>query len=1102
MLKDIATDVDSNFYDTTLSETSVNAVQNQVITKALNKKADKTELSKKQDVISDLSEIRNKAKSALQSVPSEYITEDELDSKGYLTEHQDISGKQDKIADLEQIRANAQKGATALQTVPAKYATKTDVLEEVAKIVNSAPEAFNTLKEIADWIEEDAEPAIVLANKVEQKVDKVEGLGLSEENYTADDKAKLAGLENYDDSDIKEELSKKIESEVVVDTESTEDFEFGYDDTEIRQELTNLSERVNENEVLIEDLQNTKIDKEADDYYPQLSVGLADNLAGVDVVDSEISFRRSGGGAISDGTARIEAIKGNSVVWNQGIYNSNFAEGLLKWEASNTSLTINADGSIRATNKTGDSQGIFQYVTMPCAANHKVLVIVDFQRSDLLQTNVIVYLRKQHGGYDIGTAQISSANRERVGLVIQTTDIILGVRIYPFSYGPVGSYCDIYGCYMYDLTKMFGAGKEPTIEEFNARKPLGIDENAYNEGEVIHMNAQSLESVGVNQWDEEWELGSFNLGDGINAQASWAIRNKNYVKVLPKQGYYFNMPTNYRFAFYDVEKNFISGDSKSTNQTIIIPDNCHYLKFSTGLNTNPITTYNHDICINLSDASVNGKYFPYIKRVEDLAVIRKYFPDGMKSTDTDSDAIRYNKVINSLEKCVAIKSIKLKDLSWTYFSEAGYFYSNNIDARRGNSAGTNISCICGQYQPMNWIDFVLNYMGAKQKSVALYTYPNGEVRANICDTEFTDVASFLASLTDDDVLYYSAKDPIVTELDDNFNLDYEVWNGGTEKIVSDVPTTPLKADIAYGFNAYGKIQENSEKIEELEKNKIVVDSIIDVNSDNPISNQLFTNSFNYLGSFIKDVKDDVTALETEVSNKEDKPIEIVMIGEPADIGGTDTGVTYYLNKTNIGLSEDDSYAEYYQKVLARNVLLATGSDYQSPVNKYVHEDYVQFNIAPQFTEIGIANGSITIHSSPQTSPNGAEYYVEVRIWLTANSGGESSVFEAVYGVTTYEEIVAAVKAHKHVICFENDRVYNLNNFGEGRDLNFSCAGEVLHLIKCTTQNKWSSKSLYLEQSTYKVTSLSSASTDTQYPSAKAVYDFVQNSITNVLNEEV
>lgn len=33
----------------------------------------------------------------LNSIPAEYITESELNSKGYLTEHQDISGKADKV---------------------------------------------------------------------------------------------------------------------------------------------------------------------------------------------------------------------------------------------------------------------------------------------------------------------------------------------------------------------------------------------------------------------------------------------------------------------------------------------------------------------------------------------------------------------------------------------------------------------------------------------------------------------------------------------------------------------------------------------------------------------------------------------------------------------------------------------------------------------------------------------------------------------------------------------------------------------------------------------------------------------------------------------
>ena len=121
--------------------------------------ATKSELNTKQDVISDLDSIRSGAAlgaTALQSVPSEYVTETELNNKGYLTsvpdtyateqwvneqgflkEHQDISNlatkaelatKQDVINDLDTIRSGAAKGATALQSVPDTYALKTDIL--------------------------------------------------------------------------------------------------------------------------------------------------------------------------------------------------------------------------------------------------------------------------------------------------------------------------------------------------------------------------------------------------------------------------------------------------------------------------------------------------------------------------------------------------------------------------------------------------------------------------------------------------------------------------------------------------------------------------------------------------------------------------------------------------------------------------------------------------------------------------------------------------------------------------------------------------------------------------------------------------------------
>ena len=62
-------------------------------------------------------------------------TKDELNTKAdkehtheqYLTEHQDISGKQDIITDLAEIRAGAVLGKTALQSIPAEYVTETEL---------------------------------------------------------------------------------------------------------------------------------------------------------------------------------------------------------------------------------------------------------------------------------------------------------------------------------------------------------------------------------------------------------------------------------------------------------------------------------------------------------------------------------------------------------------------------------------------------------------------------------------------------------------------------------------------------------------------------------------------------------------------------------------------------------------------------------------------------------------------------------------------------------------------------------------------------------------------------------------------------------------
>ena len=100
------------------------------------------DISGKQDVITDLEDIRTKANSALQSIPDEYVTNEELEGKGYLTSHQDISGKQDIISDLETIRTGAAAGATALQ---AQALDNYYTIEQIDDMIGVAIEKTNTI---------------------------------------------------------------------------------------------------------------------------------------------------------------------------------------------------------------------------------------------------------------------------------------------------------------------------------------------------------------------------------------------------------------------------------------------------------------------------------------------------------------------------------------------------------------------------------------------------------------------------------------------------------------------------------------------------------------------------------------------------------------------------------------------------------------------------------------------------------------------------------------------------------------------------------------------------------------------------------------------
>lgn len=88
-------------------------------------------------------------------IPTDYITESELEAKGYLTEHQDISGKADVNHNHDDI----------YETRGAAEAVKNDLL-------NGAGEAYDTLKELGELINENVDAIDALKQVAANKADK------------------------------------------------------------------------------------------------------------------------------------------------------------------------------------------------------------------------------------------------------------------------------------------------------------------------------------------------------------------------------------------------------------------------------------------------------------------------------------------------------------------------------------------------------------------------------------------------------------------------------------------------------------------------------------------------------------------------------------------------------------------------------------------------------------------------------------------------------------------------------------------------------------------------------------------------------------------
>jgi hypothetical protein len=248
-----------------------------------------------------------------------------------------------------------------------------------------------------------------------------------------------------------------------------------------------------------------------------------------------------------------------------------------------------------------------------------------------------------------------------------------------------------------------------------------------------------VDDTGRNIWDEQWELGKLNNSTGATESSSANIRSKNFIPVLPNTSLFYQIPLTSRDVFvffYDANKNLISkiwtGGTPSAYNPYPTPPNCHYIKFY--METTYGTTYNNDICINVSDPTFNGQYVPY---------------KGRNTVTIQLGTTVYGADINWDTGVMSITSVKIKGNSptWTKHSTSinNVYITDTSESVKPSAHDTVTNSICSDYEHKSWDNlFVANAIGFAISN-------NG--RFAIANPNIATLSAFETAIADADICY-------------------------------------------------------------------------------------------------------------------------------------------------------------------------------------------------------------------------------------------------------------------------------------------------------------------------------------------------------------
>lgn len=532
-------------------------------------------------------------------------------------------------------------------------------------------------------------------------------------------------------------------------------------------------------------------------YFPKMSVGIAANLAGRgEATEQVFTYRPTDGGtSIESGVAKIRRVKGNSIVWNQLMYPT-------KWTTDSVNGTVNMSDDYSEITHINAGNNSFAYIH---ASN------INYPSRE---GHIMYFYAEVSKGYSFYACKTNARDEFTLSPIVKVTNNGLRTPLIAFykndgSNFEAGEEITIKNVVMFDLTAMFGAGNElATVEEFRALYPDSY--YPYNAGELRDLVCSGIKTVGFNQWDEQWEVGNLGTDEyGSPITFDGMIRSTNYNPIFPSTEYYIRTSNAATYIwYYDSDKKYIGRDINPNSRFFITPTNAAYFKLRIGDTTNTITTYNHDICINLHHTGWrDGDYEPYKEVTHSLPL----------SQITNGEPLRKaGSVYDEINETEYIKRVGVVDLgSYDWYETPNGTFNTVVNIPDIKAVESEHNYTCKKYIGVSNPSTI--YAGTAD-NLTISTNAAGRIYirddAYKTGTAYAAVPALKASLSGV-LLHYELAEPIVKPIETPLNLDYQVEDFGTEEALLTDNSAPFSADIVYQFNAVDRIRENSLDIEDL-----------------------------------------------------------------------------------------------------------------------------------------------------------------------------------------------------------------------------------------------------------------------------------------------